>query len=76
MLVLSRRSNESIVIGGEVIVTVLEIKGDQVRLGIRAPRHVTIHREEIHAEIQRENRSAAVVGDVDLARLPKAPPSS
>ena len=57
MLVLSRRSNESIVIGGEVIVTVLEIKGDQVRLGIRAPRHVTIHREEIHAEIQRENET-------------------
>ncbi|QGG94663.1 carbon storage regulator CsrA [Actinomarinicola tropica] len=71
MLVLSRRTNESIVIGGEIVVTVLEIKGDQVRLGIRAPRHVTVHREEIHAEIQRENRSAAVVGDVDLGRLPK-----
>lgn len=76
MLVLSRRTNESIVIGGEVVVTVLEIKGDQVRLGIRAPRHVTIHREEIHAEIQRENRSAAVVGDVDLGRLPKAAPGA
>lgn len=76
MLVLSRRSNESIVIGGEIVVTVLEIKGDQVRLGIRAPRHVTVHREEVHAEIQRENRSAAVVGGVDLARLPKAPPSA
>lgn len=76
MLVLSRRSNESIVIGGEIVVTVLEIKGDQVRLGIRAPRSVTVHREEVHAEIQRENRSAAVVRNVDLGRLPKAPPGT
>jgi len=75
MLVLSRRTNESIVIGGDIIVTVLEIKGDQVRLGIRAPRSVTVHREEVHAEIQRENRSAAVVRTVDLGRLPKAPPT-
>ncbi|MBK5224907.1 MAG: carbon storage regulator CsrA [Acidimicrobiia bacterium] len=75
MLVLSRRTNESIVIGGDVVVTVLEIKGDQVRLGIRAPRSVTVHREEVHAEIQRENRSAAVVRSVDLGRLPKAPPA-
>jgi len=76
MLVLSRRSNESIVIGGDVVVTILEIRGDQVRLGINAPRTVTVHRQEVHAEIQRENRSAAVVGNVDVARLPKAPPPS
>jgi carbon storage regulator len=76
MLVLSRRSNESIVIGGEIVVTVLEIRGDQVRLGIQAPRSVTVHRQEVHAEIQRENRSAAVTSAVDVTRLPKAPPSS
>lgn len=76
MLVLSRRSNESIVIGGEIVVTVLEIRGDQVRLGIEAPRSVTVHRHEVHAEIQRENRSAAVVGAVDVSRLPKAPPTT
>jgi carbon storage regulator len=76
MLVLSRRSNESIVIGGEVVVTVLEIRGDQVRLGIRAPRSVTVHRQEVHAEIQRENESAAVKGAIDVGRLPKANPSS
>ena len=75
MLVLSRRSNESIVIAGEIVVTVLEIRGDQVRLGIRAPRSVTVHRQEVHAEIQRENQSAAVVGSVDVTRLPKAPPT-
>lgn len=73
MLVLSRRSNESIVINGDVIVTVLEIRGDQVRLGIRAPRSVTVHREEVHAEIQRANESAASVQSTDLGRLPKVP---
>lgn len=76
MLVLSRRSNESIVIAGEIVVTVLEIRGDQVRLGIDAPRSVTVHRQEVHAEIQRENRSAAVTGAVDVTRLPKPPASS
>lgn len=75
MLVLSRRANESIVIGGEVVVTVLEVRGDQVRLGIDAPRSVTIHREEVHAEIQRANRSAAEVSSSDLDRLPRAPRS-
>ncbi len=75
MLVLSRRSNESIVIGGDVVVTILEIRGDQVRLGIDAPRSVTVHREEVHAEIQRANQSAAAVSSADLGRLPRAPRS-
>ena len=53
MLVLSRRSNESIVINGNITVTVLEIRGDHVRIGIDAPREITVHREEIHAELAR-----------------------
>ncbi len=73
MLVLSRRANESIVIGGDVVVTVLEVRGDQVRLGIDAPRSVTVHREEVHAEIQRANEAASAVRSIDLGRLPKAP---
>ena len=73
MLVLSRRANESIVIGGDVVVTVLEVRGDQVRLGIEAPRHITVHREEVHAEIQRANEAAATVRSADLGRLPRAP---
>ena len=56
MLVLTRRANQSIVIGNDVVVTVLEIRGDQVRLGITAPRSVSVHREEVYAEIQREHR--------------------
>ena len=59
MLVLSRRLNESIVIGNDVVITVLEIRGDQIRLGIDAPRSVTVHRQEIYAEFIRANREAA-----------------
>lgn len=73
MLVLSRRANESIIIGGNIVVTVLEVRGDQVRLGIRADRSVTVHREEVHAEIQRENRLAVTQPDVDVGRLPRPP---
>lgn len=76
MLVLSRRANESIVIGGEVVVTVLEVRGDQVRLGIDAPKSVTVHREEVHAEIQRANQAAAEVRSADLGRLPRVPGAS
>lgn len=52
MLVLTRRANESIVIGRDVTVTVLEIRGDQVRLGITAPREVSVHREEVWLELE------------------------
>jgi carbon storage regulator len=73
MLVLSRRANQSIVIGNDVVVTVLEVRGDHVRLGIQAPRSVTVHREEVFAEIQRENRSAAAVSGDVLGALPRPP---
>lgn len=69
MLVLTRRVNESIVIGQDITITVLELRGDQVRIGIQAPRSVTVHREEIFAEISRQNRLAATVSTDDLARL-------
>lgn len=59
MLVLTRKVNESIMIGDEVKITVVEVKGDQVKLGITAPRHIAVHREEVYEEIQRENRLAA-----------------
>lgn len=54
MLVLSRKRDESIVVGGEVVVTVVEIRGDKVRLGIEAPKEVTVHRKEVHDAIQSE----------------------
>ena len=59
MLVLTRRANQSIMIGHDVVVTVLEVRGDQIRLGIQAPRHVDVHREEVYRELQRTNQLAA-----------------
>ncbi len=58
MLVLTRRANQSIMIGHDVVITVLEIRGDQVRLGIRAPRSVEVHREEVFLEVTRSARPA------------------
>jgi carbon storage regulator len=51
VLVLTRRANESIMIGNEIVVTVLEVRGEQVRLGIKAPREVDVHREEVFAAL-------------------------
>ncbi len=56
MLVLSRQRDESIVIGENIVVTIVDIRGDKVRLGIEAPGEVTIHRQEVYEAIQRENR--------------------
>ena len=59
MLVLSRKRNESIVIDGSIVITVVEIRGDKVRLGIEAPREVSIHRQEIFAAITTESQSGS-----------------
>ncbi len=54
MLILSRKRNESLVIAGEIRITILKTQGDTVRLGIEAPAHVSVHREEVHERIQAE----------------------
>ena len=59
MLVLTRRPQQSIIIGNDIIVTVLEIKGDSVRIGIQAPQEVDVHRSEVYAQLHEENDSAA-----------------
>jgi carbon storage regulator len=59
MLILTRRVGETIVIGDDVIITVLGIKGNQVRIGINAPKDVSVHREEIYQRIQQEKNTAA-----------------
>lgn len=54
MLILTRRVGEALMIGDEVAVTILGVKGSQVRIGVRAPKHVTVHREEIYERINAE----------------------
>lgn len=71
MLVLTRKKDQSIVINDNIEVTVLEIQGDQVRLGIRAPKSVSIHRKEVFLEIQEENRKAAEVKNINLKDIMK-----
>lgn len=67
MLALARKTGQSIVIGNDIEVTLLEIKGDQVKLGISAPKSVSIYRKEIYAQIQEENKSAGQ--EIDVAKL-------
>lgn len=71
MLVLSRRPYESFRIGHDVVITVLEVNGDKVRIGIDAPAHVQVHRQEIYDEVQKANADAAAASPsatTDLAR--------
>jgi carbon storage regulator len=74
VLVLTRRAGQSVMIGQDVVVTVLEVRGDQVRIGIRAPREVQVHREEVFAELEAANRSAASPSPSALSALGKALP--
>ncbi len=62
MLVLSRKKDEKIVIGDSITLMVIEIRGDKVRLGIEAPRDVSVHREEVYEAIKRENQKASRLG--------------
>ncbi|QDT53137.1 Carbon storage regulator [Caulifigura coniformis] len=54
MLVLSRHRDESIMIGDDIVITIVDIRGDKVRLGIQAPTHVPVHRQEVYEAIKRE----------------------
>lgn len=69
MLVLSRQRDETIMIGDEVEITVVDIRGDKVRLGINAPRTIQVHRKEVYEAIKRENAESANVQLDDLNGL-------
>lgn len=69
MLVLTRGTNQTIMIGDEVEITIVEVRGDKVRLGISAPASVRVHRKEVYEAIREANREAAAAAPVDLAAL-------
>ena len=73
MLVLSRKVGESVIIAGNIVVTVVRVDGEAVRLGIAAPDNVPIHRREVYDEIQRNNREALTKKRPQLPKLPLRP---
>ena len=75
MLVLTRHRDECIMIGDDVVITVVDIRGDKVRLGIDAPQHIPVHRQEVYEAIQRENMKASQL-DPDEARTVDNPKRS
>jgi carbon storage regulator len=77
VLVLTRHVHQSIVIGHDVVVTVLEVRGDQVRLGITAPKEIQVHREEVFVALTAANRQAATsatsASELEALKVLKAP---
>ena len=69
MLILARRIGESIMVGDQVEISVVDIKGDQVKLGIKAPTQVKVYRSEVYAAIQEENRAAAAAAPESLQKV-------
>jgi carbon storage regulator len=70
MLVLSRQRDESIMIGDQVVVTIVDIRGDKVRIGIQAPSEIPVHRQEVYEAIRREGRRSAPLEHARDARSP------
>jgi carbon storage regulator len=75
MLVLSRTRDESIIIGDNVVVTVVDVRGDKVKLGIEAPQDVTVHRREVYEAIRRENQQAAKLRPEEVRGLTRPSPT-
>ncbi len=72
MLVLSRQRDETVVIGDDIEIKIVDIRGDKVRLGITAPPHISVHRKEVYEAIQKENQAAACISPQDLAGVTAA----
>ena len=68
MLILTRKLGEQITIGDDITITLLEIKGSHVKLGIKAPKTIIIHRQEIYEKIREENLGSSMVVDADLSK--------
>lgn len=74
MLILTRKIGESIVIADDIVVTVIESSGEQVRLGVDAPRHISVHREEVYSQISKENEAARSSQATDFVARPNTTP--
>jgi carbon storage regulator len=72
--VLSRQRDESIIIGDNIVVTIVDVRGDKVRLGIEAPREVSVHRREVYEAIQRENQQASQIRLDEARQIGKPSP--
>lgn len=73
MLVLSRQRDETIMIGDDIEITVVDIRGDKVRLGINAPTRIAVHRKEVYEAIKAENQRASQISGADLSTLTPGP---
>ncbi len=69
MLVLSRKTNESIIIGENVEVKIVEVRGEYVKLGISAPKEISVHRKEVYDAIRKENHQSSKTGHIDEKKL-------
>jgi carbon storage regulator len=66
VLILTRRVGENVIVGDDIVISVIEVRGDAVRIGIQAPRTLSVHREEVWLELQRANEQAASPSDEAL----------
>lgn len=71
MLALSRNPGESVVIGNDIEITILEVKGEQIKVGIKAPKNVAIYRKELFEQIQESNREASEISSETMRNLNK-----
>lgn len=69
MLVLSRQRDQTIMIGDDIEITIVDIRGDKVRVGINAPTNIPVHRKEVYDAIRNENRSATNVRPEDISKV-------
>jgi carbon storage regulator len=69
VLILTRRVGESVIVCDDIVISVIEVRGDAVRIGIQAPRSVSVHREEVYLELQRANEQAASSSDAAIGAV-------
>lgn len=69
MLILTRRVGENVIVGDDITISVIEVRGDAVRIGIQAPQSVSVHREEVYRELQKANQQAAATQDAAIGAM-------